>query len=148
LRREWAFWRTTAKKYGFGRTELMPIRSTTEAIGRYVGKYISKHIEVRERRDRGVRLVSYTGERVASTRFAWVSPGAREWRKKLGAFIAMVQEAGAIDEASMKAMVKKFGPRWAYMWRDCIIAFPLRSVEEVTESGVDRVLHPVVKCST
>ena len=41
LRSEWAFWRSTAKEYGFGRTELLPIRSTAEGIARYVGKYIS-----------------------------------------------------------------------------------------------------------
>lgn len=26
LRSEWLFWRTTAKKYGFGRTELLPVK--------------------------------------------------------------------------------------------------------------------------
>ncbi|MBV2336397.1 rolling circle replication-associated protein, partial [Escherichia coli] len=42
IRSEWSFWRKTAPKYGFGRTELMPVRSNSEGIGRYVGKYISK----------------------------------------------------------------------------------------------------------
>ena len=42
LRREWAYWRKTAKPYGFGRTELMPIKGSAEALGQYVGKYIGK----------------------------------------------------------------------------------------------------------
>ena len=127
LRREWAFWRATAKRYGFGRTELLPVKSTTEAIGRYVGKYIAKHLGARETRDRRVRLVSYSGERLASTRFAWASPGAAEWRRKLGAFVRMLHEAGAIEEASTKAMAKKWGPRWAYYWRDSVSSFPVET---------------------
>ena len=44
LRREWRFWRATAPKYGFGRTELLPIKKTAEGVAKYVGKYIAKHI--------------------------------------------------------------------------------------------------------
>ena len=32
LRAEWAFWRKTARRYGFGRVNLQPIASTAEAI--------------------------------------------------------------------------------------------------------------------
>ncbi len=123
LRREWAFWRRTAKKYGFGRTELLPIRSTSEAIGRYVGKYISKHLEHRELRDRRVRLVSYSGLRVASTRFGWAEGGGRLWRARVKAFVNMLYEAGAILTPTASAMRLKFGPRWAHQWRDSISRF-------------------------
>ena len=125
LRAEWAFWRSTAKKYGFGRTELLPVRSTTEAIGCYVGKYIGKHIHKREIRDKGVRLVAYSGGRCASTRFAWASPGATQWRRKLGAFVQMLHDSGAIREPTFAAMAKRFGPRWAHYWRDSIMTFPV-----------------------
>ena len=57
---EWAMWRKTAPKYGFGRIELLPVKSSTEAIAKYVGKYISKHMEVRTADDKGVRLVRYS----------------------------------------------------------------------------------------
>ncbi|WP_429944846.1 rolling circle replication-associated protein, partial [Escherichia coli] len=60
IRSEWSFWRKTAPKYGFGRTELMPVRSNSEGIGRYVGKYISKGIESRTEQFKGVRLVEYS----------------------------------------------------------------------------------------
>ena len=131
LRCEWAFWRKTAKEYRFGRTELMPIRSTTEAIGRYVGKYIAKHLNFRQMRDKGVRLVSYSGPKIASTRFAWTSIGASLWRKKLGAFITMLHDSGVLAQPTTEAMAKKFGPRWAYKLRDFIKAFPCR------EEGTD-----------
>jgi hypothetical protein len=128
LRREWAFWRRAAKQYGFGRTELLPVKSSSAAIGRYVGKYIAKHLDQREDRDKRVRLVSYMGcGKVASTRFAWASGGAAEWRKKLRAFVEMLHSAGAIRTPTMDAMRLKFGPRWAHYWRDSISTFPLQS---------------------
>lgn len=129
LRAEWHFWNprgeATAKSYGFGRTELLPVRSTMEAMSKYLGKYIAKHVNNREDRDRGVKLVRYTGPRVASTRFAWASKGAREWRRKLGAFVQMLYEAGAIAEPTTAAMAKRFGPRWVWKWRDSIMTFPV-----------------------
>jgi hypothetical protein len=33
LREEWAFWRRTAKLYGFGRCQMQPVKSTGEAQG-------------------------------------------------------------------------------------------------------------------
>lgn len=123
LREEWAFWRATAPLYGFGRTELLPVKSTSQAIGKYVGKYIGKHLDHREGRDRGVRLVSYCGSRVASTRFAWAEGRGREWRRKLGEFVAMCFESGVLEEPTTAAMARRFGPRWAHYWRDSIATF-------------------------
>lgn len=141
LRAEWSFWRQTAKAYGFGRTELLPIMSTEVAIGRYVGKYIGKHLEQREERDKGVRLVSYSGEKEVSTRFAWASPGAMQWRAKLGAFIHMLHESGCISEPTTEAMYRRFGPRWAYHWRDNIATFPTTTgvTDEHEDSDGSRV---------
>lgn len=124
LRAEWAFLRATAKRYGFGRTELLPIKSTVEAIGKYAGKYIAKHIEVRKSADRGIRLVSTIGERVASTKFAWAGGKAALWRAKLAQFVAMLHDAGAIRSPTVEAMALRFGPRWAHYWRDSICTFP------------------------
>ena len=74
IRDEWAFWRRTAPKYRFGRTELMPVRSNSEGIGRYVGKYISKGIESRTEQFKGTRLVEYSRKaKIASTRFQFVT---------------------------------------------------------------------------
>lgn len=127
LRREWAFWRATAPRFGFGRTELLPVRSCSQAMGKYVGKYIGKHLDARQPSDRRVRLVRYTGSKIASTRFAWASPGAREWRLKLAAFVSMMHSAGAIAEPTTEAMARKFGPKWAFEWRDNIYTFPLEA---------------------
>jgi hypothetical protein len=120
LRTEWAFWRRTAKDYGFGRTELLPVISTGEAVGRYVGKYIAKHLGVREERDLGVRLVSYIGPRVATVKFGWAGGKGRDWRMGLGALVRDLAAMGQIDGASVEAMRRQFGRRWAWEWRDII----------------------------
>jgi hypothetical protein len=129
LRAEWAFWRKTAKRYGFGRTELLPVMSSSAAIGRYVGKYISKHLEQREDRDRRVRLVSYSGDRVASTHFGWAGGKAVQWRARTRGFVQMLFLSGAISAPTAVAMRVRFGPRWARYWRDSIFSFPIINID-------------------
>jgi hypothetical protein len=108
LRDEWAFWRSHAKLYGFGRVNLQPIKSSAEAISFYVGKYISKHIGARKAEDKGVRLAEFSkGSRIGTTRFAWHTPGYWCWRQKLKLL------AGAVG-ARDGEMQRFFGRRWAY----------------------------------
>jgi len=131
LRAEWAFWRKTAPKYGFGRHELLPVKSTAEGIARYVGKYISKHVRERSEGDKGARLVRYLGyargqgQRKASCRLAWNTDNAWLWRHKLKAF---AERNGAQDTDDL---VKMFGPRWAYHLQAEILA---ERVDEVFPS--------------
>lgn len=124
LRSEWAFWRKTAKAYGFGRTELLPIRSTSEAISKYVGKYISKHIESREEEDKGVRLWACSSSvRGGTTRFSFNSRGSHIWRYKLSLFASIVSERynRPIDYEDLRLIL---GPKWAYHHRDFIVSLP------------------------
>jgi hypothetical protein len=115
LRSEWAFWRKTAKEYGFGRTELLPIKSTEEAIGKYVGKYIAKHMEQRRQDDKGARLVRYSVDaRKCSTKFAWAGVKPWLWRQKLAQFAA---RHGVRD---ISEMPKVFGSKWAYFYGEAI----------------------------
>ena len=117
---EWAFWRKTAKKYKFGRTELLPIKSSSEAIGRYVGKYISKHMESRREDDKGARLVSYSkGVRYMSTKFSWVTEGSAQWRAKVSIFAHYIADRTGC-EPTFKGLREELGPKWAYNHRDFI----------------------------
>jgi hypothetical protein len=127
LRREWAFWRKTAGMYGFGRTELMPIRSDANALGQYVGKYIGKHIGQREERDKGVRLVSYSKDaRMATSKFANVDKYSTEWRAKVLTFSRIVQ--GWKPHARIRTMddlaTVLNDKRWSYTWRNFILDLP------------------------
>lgn len=126
LRAEWAFWRKTAKAYGFGRTELMPVRSTEEGIGRYVGKYIGKHHATRKEEDKGVRLVEYSrGGRIATTRFGWSSENAAHWRAKVRLFAQIQQARLGIEINELSDLTPALGPRWAYHYRDFIYSLPV-----------------------
>jgi len=121
IRAEWAFWRRTAPKYRFGRTELMPVRSNSEGIGRYVGKYISKGIESRTEQFKGVRLVEYSRKaKIASTRFQFVTDGSAEWRRKLSIFVHYISDNMGC-EPSFDGLRKVLGSRWSYHWREFIL---------------------------
>jgi hypothetical protein len=137
LRAEWAFWRRTAKAYGFGRTELLPVISSSAAVGRYVGKYISKHLDAREDRDLGVRLVSYLGPRVATVKFAWAGGGGLAWRKGLEALVRDLAAAGQIDSVSTEAMRRRFGKSWAWDWRDIVAQ---RAREAIVDKSTGEIL--------
>jgi hypothetical protein len=117
LRAEWSFWRKTAKLYRFGRTELLPVKSTADGISRYVGKYIAKHIGARCEADKGAKLVRYSqGAKCANTQFAWVSPRAWLWRKKLAKW------AERFGFRSMEHIRIRYGTRWAYWLSEHIAA--------------------------
>ena len=126
LRSEWAFWRSTARKYRFGRTELLPVKSTIEAMAKYVGKYISKHIEARSPEDKGVRLVRYSkGARAGTTRFQFQSQGSTEWRRKVATFAQIVQDSHPEQKITeLSDLTRVLGKRWAYRHRDYILAIP------------------------
>lgn len=123
LKLEWRFWRETAKKYGFGRTELLPIKSTVEAMAKYVGKYISKHISERLEEDKGVRLVRYSeGARAGTTRFQFHSNGSQEWRRKVGIFAGFVKALHPEEEINdIPDLTRVLGKRWVYKCADFIL---------------------------
>jgi Arc/MetJ-type ribon-helix-helix transcriptional regulator len=113
LRKEWRFWRETTPKYGFGRTELLPIKKKAEGVAKYVGKYVGKHIGQRLAEDKGARLVRYSkGTNRVTTRFSWVSPGAMMWRAKLGAFCGMLN----LNSDNYQEFLREwFGRDWVYV---------------------------------
>jgi hypothetical protein len=123
LRSEWAFWRKTAPDYRFGRTELLPVKSTAEGIGRYVGKYVSKHIAGRELVDKGTRLVRFIGyqpgDRTASSRFFWNNVRGWLWRHKLGQWLAD-------HKMTLDQVEKIYGRRWAWFLQGEIYATRIR----------------------
>lgn len=126
LRIEWKFWRSTAQKYRFGRTELLPVKSSIEAMAKYVGKYIAKHISERQEDDKGVRLVRYSkGARVGTTRFQFQSDGSQEWRRKVATFAEIVRShfPGEVIE-DVTDLSRILGPRWAYRNSTFITSLP------------------------
>ena len=126
LRKEWAFWRGLKRRYRWlGRCQLLPIKSTAEAIAKYTGGYIGKHMQNRRAEDKGVRLVRYgKGMRWVNSRIAFVSPKARLYRSKLAALVAepRFQAAGVKEYADLKRV---FGKRWGYFLLPAILEMEL-----------------------
>lgn len=132
LRSEWAFWRKTAKRYGFGRTELLPVKKTGKALAHYVAKYISKGFAYRRPEDKGMRLVGYSRKaRVVGSRFSFYSLKSFLWRQKAAAWAASVYQSyrhtalagGHVPVAPFTSedMPTLFGKRWAWRCRDDIM---------------------------
>jgi len=136
LRAFWATLRVVLPEYQFGRHELLPVRSCAEAIGRYLGKYISKHCECKLDVDRGARIVRFFGcariGRVASAQFAWASGRAYVWRLGVGAF---AERFGVL----WSDLSRIAGPRWAFHLGKAIYDRGL----VVWKGGVERESEPL-----
>lgn len=115
LRSVWRDLRGACLRYGFGRHELLPVKSNAEGMARYIGKYVSKHIGQREEAAKGKRLTTGSqGWCKNSVRFAWNTDGSKEWRRKVKTFAACL---GINGEAGLYF---KLGPNWAYRHADAI----------------------------
>jgi hypothetical protein len=126
IKREWAYWRRTAKLYGFGRHQLQPMRENGEALGRYLGEYLRKDWEHRLPEEKGSRCIRCfghwsneprsKGERVTTppykARFGWITPRACAWREMVKQVVMVLNYRGAkINEQNIKEIL---GPKWAW----------------------------------
>jgi len=133
LRKLWSKLRIACDLYGFGRSEMHPIRSTQEAMARYIGKYISKGLTARSDAQKGVRLVSYSKDWLKnSVKFQWHTPGSQLWRKKLAHFVA---SHGCTDE---RQVTEKLGSHWMYKHANHIMALPDDLTEEQTLDAYEK----------
>jgi hypothetical protein len=126
LRSIWSILRERLPAFGFGRSELLPIRTTAEATSKYLGKYISKHIGAREDRDKGVRLTSYSADFPKSTpKLSWNTIGGKEWRRKAAKFATLLGHDSPFDLQS------HYGPSWAFKLQEYIMAVDDYSREDL-----------------
>lgn len=132
LRSLWKDLRENLEKYGFGRSELLPVRSNEEAMARYIGKYISKHMGQRADNDKGVRLVNYSQDWVKnSVKFAWNTQNAHEWRRKLEKF------AKSLGCSELYQLSEKLGPGWVYKYLDDILAIDQTILERIVNDRAE-----------
>lgn len=125
LKHLWSTLRTELPKYKFGRSELLPVKSSAEGIARYVGGYIKKGVLRRSEKDRGTRLVNYGGDsKNTTTRFSSVTEGAYQWRKKAQLFAQMMGDAQGIHNLCHRNIHIHLGKNWAYKYREFILNLP------------------------
>ncbi|HFC8523341.1 TPA: phasyl DNA replicon protein arp, partial [Neisseria subflava] len=140
LRQLWALLRENVNKYGFGRTELLPVKTNSKGLARYVSKYISKHINSRLPEDKGYRLVRTSMDKksvwkVANSNFAFVSNGSKEWRRKLKKWVEQVESylnlvaewkhrvalSSITQDNYNTVLASVLSPKWAFKNRETII---------------------------
>jgi hypothetical protein len=110
LRGVWKVLREAMPRYGFGRSELMPIRSTSEGMARYVGKYIGKGSRYRGEQFKGARMVRYSqGWRSVGSRWSWMEHG-REWRSWVGDVARIL----GVPAGNMDVLRDRYGRHWAF----------------------------------
>jgi hypothetical protein len=132
LRNMWSELRDRLPAYGFGRHELIPVRTTADGIARYVGGYVSKCVNNRREENTGRRFVRYSqGWREWSTRFGWATPGGWVWRRKLELLAAGFRFLG-YEVNGPDDLKQLFGPRWAYKLKDLI---PRVAISEYPTTG-------------
>ncbi len=141
LRREWAYLRETLPRYGFGRHELLPVRSNGDGVARYVAKYLTKSKVHPLYADRGIRRVEYIqGARWNTAQFSWIGPHNWVYRKKLAVW-ASARGMGAYDRLGAVC-----GPRWFWRHKEEIMATVLPpdtvypTVTHVEAAGLDAYL--------
>jgi len=115
----WNLLRKVLPRYGLGRAELLPIRKGKEAISEYIGKYLEAGLVIKKHSWKGCRRVEFDRRNkigwLACTRaFAWHSPGAIAWRKRVG---EIGRALGVVD---MEGIRRKLGAKWAYHLRESI----------------------------
>jgi hypothetical protein len=136
LRAIWADLRANLPRYGFGRSELLPVKSTGEGIARYVGKYLDKGCAYRGDAFKGARMVRYSqGWRAVSPRFSWVSENARQWRQLVGSLVLMV--GGGND---LQPLTDRFGRSWAWQTLQLVKGDPTLTPREILDA-LYRVRH-------
>ena len=139
LRQLWALLRENVHKYGFGRTELLPVKTNSKGLARYVSKYISKHINSRKPEDKGYRLVRTSMDKksmwkIANSNFAFVSKGSKEWRRKLKKWVERLipymkrwaewnyRTLPSITQDNYNTVLASvLSPKWAFKNREIIV---------------------------
>ncbi len=102
-------------RYGFGRAELLPVRTDQHAIANYVGGYLVKAFQNNENwqhrfKARKVRA-SKSCQKYSSMVWRWRGGKDAEWRAKLKMFCEMVG-------VSFDELPDVFGKKWAYHLRE------------------------------
>jgi len=107
LREVWAKLRAVLPKYGFGRHELLPVRTNAAGVARYVAAYTCKTTGPE---DKGRRVVGYVGrvDRRDNGLWCWIDGRGREWRRGLGLFCTLKQ-------TTPEALRAKHGAHWSFI---------------------------------
>jgi hypothetical protein len=134
-----------AAAYGIGRCELVPIRSTAEAVGFYIGGYLSKSDSCKPASAKGCRNVVYSQgfKRAVKGAIAWAgekAPGAWVWREKIRCFAFRNQIYG---DGDFQGLMSLFGRNWLETCTPAILAEPLEWWPSVAHMIADQTVSTI-----
>lgn len=139
LRQMWSRLRLVAPRYGFGRCEIMPLKSDIkEAVSRYLAKYLSKTYSCEKEFSKGGLVRPNHARRVgfssgwfhANTKFSWVGDHSMAWR--LGVE-DLANRVGCADYSDLSEML---GKKWAWQNRKFIITNGMRIATLKNENNI------------
>ena len=110
------------RAYGIGDViELVPLRCAGEAVGKYLGGYLTKSVAHTPANAKRTRSVCYSRgfSRLVKSQFAWNSPRAALWRMRVAEFARL---NGCLTSEHLKS---KFGFQWAWKYADAILAIEI-----------------------
>ena len=139
LRSQWKEFREASEKYGFGRSEILPLKhassKTDKEAGKIVGKYLAKYLkksfsvvsEFRtEEKSKQIprkwhgRYIGYSaGAKVWSSNFQKFSNGGIWWRRKVAGFSSVMNDLFG-SEKSWEGLQALLSKKWCYLWGDVI----------------------------
>lgn len=149
IKRHWQHLRQAMPRYGFGRSELLPVKTNSKGLARYVAKYIGKHIDNRISADKGVRLCQTSQDKgsqwkiAQNCNFQFASPGSKAWRQKLAAWVSQTDDflfgrhllggyfpnpkdyQPITEQNYLQRLKEELGNKWAFVNRETIIATPI-----------------------
>lgn len=139
----WKELRRVLPLYQFGRHELIPIRKSGQALARYVGGYIRKSMEFRPESAKGARLITYSKgfpRKVVGHAWSFHCESSELWRAKVAVFAKIHRVK------DLAGMQKRFGPRWAWWFKDLISSLnliPSLSFAPSQEAAADAIVRYV-----
>ncbi len=122
LKALWKRIRESARAYGVGRCETIPIKKTGAAVARYLTSYITESLVNRKAEHNGTRFVRYSRSfrRPVKAGFSWAGEKGWVWRSKV------CQWAVRRGCYSLKDLHRQFGRSWCHRYREQIRATSLR----------------------
>jgi hypothetical protein len=148
----WKLNKEVCKKYGLGRSEMLPLRKCAEAVAHYVGAYLESGTHYRRRDWKGARRVEYDRKeslvwKSCGSALAFVSEGSREWRARVGE----LAKASCVQPDDMLGLRRTHGRSWAHDLRPTIMTAPYKQWQEFLWYMVDvydGTMPPVRKLPT
>jgi hypothetical protein len=124
IRDVWKILREGSEAYGFGRSNLEPIKTSGEAAARYVSKYLSKRNGSQKMAGEDkARLFGVWGtRRYCSSQFSWNTPGGRENRikkKLIAQCLGLISRSDINDHDDFRRVL---GSKWWNRIRPLIIS--------------------------